>query len=113
MKAEIYCDECNSTFVLDELKIEESTLKRAGKIEKVIVQYFRCPDCGHKYIVVVYADTINKMNEEYAELLKHHDDMSPQKFKLKSDIMKRMLAAEEAILIHLYQKQHKDKIKPV
>lgn len=108
MKDNIYCDECKSEFTLNEISIEENTLKKAGKIEKIKVQYFRCPTCFHKYIIAIFDDDINKLNAEYDDFLQNHDKVSFQKFEAKINRMRHRIVAEESMLMHLYRKQHKD-----
>lgn len=111
MKPEIICDKCSFEFILDKLEIEESTVKRAGRIETCIVQYFKCPQCGQKYIVVVYDDHLNKLNRKYSALMKDHADMSLTKFKKKGELLKKQIVAEESMLQHLCMKQHKSALK--
>lgn len=111
MKPEVVCDNCKFEFLLDKLEIEESTVKRAGKMENCIVQYFKCPQCEQKYIVVVYDDHINNLNRKYADLMKNHDSMSLAKFKSKSETLKKRIVAEESMLQHLYMKQHGSTLK--
>ena len=111
MKPEIICDKCSFEFLLDKLEIEESTVKRSGKIEMCIVQYFKCLQCGQKYIVVVYDDHLNELNRKYAALMKNHGCMSLTKFKVKGESLKKQIVAEESMLQHLYMKQHKRALK--
>ena len=111
MKPEVICDNCKFEFLLDKLEFEESTVKRSGKMETCIVQYFKCPQCGQKYIVVVYDDRINELNRKYAALMKNHGGMSLAKFKAKGESLKKQIVAEESMLQHLYMKQHGSTLK--
>lgn len=109
MKPECYCDECGKEFSIDELSIEESTLTKRGKAERVIVQYFRCPSCKHKYIVTVFDDDINVLNKQYQEFLKAgYDDSTRAKFQAKNKSWKSRINAEASMLHHLYLKQHRN-----
>lgn len=111
MKPEIVCDSCKFEFILDKLEIEESIVKKAGRTETCIVQYFKCPQCNQKYVVVVYDDHINELNRKYADLMKDHADMSLAKFRSKSESLKKRIVAEESMLQHLYMKQHGSTLK--
>lgn len=109
MKPLTVCDECKFEFVLEELEIEESTLVRAGKVERIIVQYFRCPKCKHKYIICVFDDALNELNKKYKEFLQtDREGTSKAKFAAKDKIWKNRINAEASMLIHLYNKQHKE-----
>lgn len=99
----VECNVCKKDFALKELSIEESTLTKKGKIERCVVQYFTCPHCGEKYVVVVYDDRINKLRQKYEETSK----------RAKAEALKKQIMAEESMLLHLYMKQHNIKIKKV
>ncbi len=112
MKALTVCDECKFEWEIKDLDIEESTLVRGGKTERVIVQYFRCPNCKHKYIVCVFDDKINELNRKYKEFLQSdREGMSKAKFLAKDKAWKNRINAEASMLIHLYMKQHKEDVK--
>lgn len=116
MNYKLICDECRKEFALDEIKVEESTVKRAGKIRAVIVQYFRCPECGHKYIVSVQDDDLKQLAKEYRVFMMSYDTFGKSidnensrlyRFNKKARAMKAKLMAEETMLLYAYQKQHK------
>ncbi len=116
MMYKLICDDCRKEFILDEIKVEESTVKRAGRINAVIVQYFRCPECGHKYIVSVQDDELKEMSKEYRVFMMGYDTFGKNidnenrrlyRFNKKARAMKAQLMAEETMLLHAYQKQHK------
>lgn len=108
MKTTVVCDNCTHEWELTDLDIEESTIKRAGKVERCVVQYFRCPKCKEKYIVVIMTEAVKNLTKEHLELIRNHADMSESHFKLLEKRLKTRIEAEESMLLHLYLKQHSD-----
>lgn len=108
MRTTVVCDNCTNEWELKNLDIEESTVKKGGKVEKCIVQYFRCPKCHEKYIVVVMTQSIRVLTRKHASLLSNHEGMSDEHFERLEKRLKTQITAEESMLLHLYLKQHKD-----
>lgn len=104
MDTVIKCNKCKDDFTLN-IEVKKTVIKKAGKFEEVIVQYFRCPYCGTEYVIMVQDEALRKLNDEYKNLLLNHNDMSLGKFKAVSDRMKNRIVAEESMLHHLYIKQ--------
>lgn len=48
--SEVICNECKNTFRIDEGSIETECIDFKRKIE---MQFFRCPNCGHKYTILI------------------------------------------------------------
>lgn len=91
------CNECRYTFALKEESIETECIDIDRKIER---QFFKCPNCGHKYTILItdqpMRDMINQrraiqirvaqlMNgknkiRKYKDLKKQDDDLT---YKIK------------------------------
>ena len=104
MDTVVKCNKCRDDFTLN-IEVKKTAIKKAGKFEEVIVQYFRCPYCGTEYVIMVQDEALRKLNDEYKNLLLNHGDMSLGKFKALSDRMKNRIVAEESMLHNLYIKQ--------
>lgn len=90
------CNECRYTFALKEESIETECIDIDRKIER---QFFKCPNCGHKYTILIsdpqMRDMINQravIRERIGMLRSHRfngDELAEQDEDLKNEIWER------------------------
>ena len=92
----VMCNECRYTFALKEESIETECIDIDRKIER---QFFKCPNCGHKYTILIsdpqMRDMINQRTviRERIGMLRSHgfngDELAEQDEELKNEIWER------------------------
>ena len=92
----IMCNECRYTFAMKEESIETECIDIDRKIER---QFFKCPNCGHKYTILIsdpqMRDMINQRTviRERIGMLRSHgfngDELAEQDEELKNEIWER------------------------
>lgn len=90
------CNECRYTFALKKESIETECIDIDRKIER---QFFKCPNCGHKYTILItdqpMRDMINQraVIRERIGMLRSHgfngDELAEQDEELKNEIWER------------------------
>lgn len=90
------CNKCRYTFALKEESIETECIDIDRKIER---QFFKCPNCGHKYTILIsdpqMRDMINQraVIRERIGMLRSHgfngDELAEQDEDLKNEIWER------------------------
>lgn len=103
------CDYCSQDFHIDikDLHTETTKLKRNSPTEEVEIQYFCCPNCGHKYIYFIADAEIKGLINEHIEFLKaDRTGMSKSKFRQQDHRMKSKIQLKMKRLERLYNKQH-------
>lgn len=112
MKRLTFCTKCETEWEIKKIEKEESTIERKGKKEKVVVQFFRCPNCGEKYIICVFNDELYQISEGYKNFLKERpQSMTKKQFVAQDRKWKNRLNAEASMLLHCYNKQKKAKMR--
>ena len=94
--SEVICNECKNTFRIDEGSIETECIDIDRKIER---QFLKCPNCGHKYTILIsdtqMRDMINQraVIRERIGMLRSHgfngDELAEQDEELKNEIWER------------------------
>lgn len=90
------CNECRYTFALKKESIETECIDIDRKIER---QFLKCPNCGHKYTILItdqpMRDMINQraVIRERIGMLRSHgfngDELAEQDEELKNEIWER------------------------
>lgn len=102
----VYCDFCGEEILIKKLEVKESIIKRRkNQVERCIVQYFSCKNCGVEYVVAVYNDSIKDLINQKDLLLKNAYNMSLDKFVAKRDAIESQMSIEESMLLNLYKQQ--------
>ena len=96
------CNECRYTFALKEESIETECIDIDRKIER---QFFKCPNCGHKYTILISDPQMRDMINQRAvirdriRILREHnftgDELAEQDEDLKNEIWERAQQLKE------------------
>lgn len=59
----VFCNVCGKRFAL-KLRLKDTTVLHADELTPVKITFFRCPHCGHLYIVAVSSAYIRHLMED-------------------------------------------------
>lgn len=100
--SEAICNECKNTFRIDEGSIEIECIDIDRKIER---QFYKCPNCGHKYTILITDQQMRDMINQRAvirdriRILREHnftgDELAEQDEDLKNEIWERAQQLKE------------------
>lgn len=103
------CDYCSQAFHIDikDLHMETINLKCNNSTEEVEIQYFCCPNCGHRYVFFIADAEIKELINEHIELLKaDRTSVSKSKFERQDHRMKSKIQLRMKRLERLYLRQY-------